>query len=536
MQRRTFLRTGVGLVGTGLVAGKSAADGQSGEDQPFEPVGSVDVPGATEAVVHRDDEFVYVAVDDGFAVVDISDPESPSVVAQRREIETGTDAPFRQAWDLWTWENRLILGGPAQYSPGSAFGFALFDISDPEAPEQITFYRTDRSSDGDPHYIHNTHFEDGIVYLTGSGIAEHPLVMIDVSDDDPVEVGRWSIVDDDPSLAEIPFQLRPIHDVYVQNGIAYLPYWDAGTWIVDVSDPGDPELLSRVGHYELDELKSFEASEARIETFVPPGNDHVTTVDEDGSVLAVGEEAWARADGDGLRGGAGGVVLYDVSEKTEPERLARIEAPESFGQTRDEWFTTAHNCDLRGNRLYTSWYFGGVKIHDVSDPGNPEELAWWRNPREASFWTTQSAGDVVVGSSSNVSVKIGSDELNETAGALYVFPDRDGTQPDPPSLTERPADLFGPGSDGGDDEDGNDGADGEEGDDENGSEGSTDDGSDENGSTEPDGTDSEGDANTTGGEDSDDVDSSGPGLGVGSAVAGLGGYYLVSRARDRHRR
>ena len=489
MHRRTFLRTGaglggVGILGSGLIAGRGSGHSQESDDQPFEPLGSVGVPGAAEAVVH-DDGFVYVAAEDGFAVVDISDPASPELVAERREIETGTDQPFGVGWDLWPWEDRLIVAGPAHRS-NTAWGFALFDISEPTAPEQLTFYRTDRSSEGDPHYIHNSHFEDGIVYLTGSGIREHPLVMIDVRDDDPREVGRWSIADHDASVSEIPPGMRSLHDVYVQEGIAYLPYWDAGTWIVDVSDPANPDVLSRVGDYELDELRSFEASESRLQATIPPGNAHVSTVSDDGSLLAVGAEAWARRDASGeLVGGAGGVKLYDVSEKTDPERVARISPPESDGQTRSDRFTTAHNCDIAGDRLYTSWYFGGVKVHDVSDPASPEEVAWWRDPRETSFWTARAADDVVVASSIDVAGKLGRSAAGGTRSALYVFPDRAGQQRDPPSMSEG-----------------------------------------ENGGT----TNSSGE-NGTGGNQS--ADSLGPGLGIGSAVAGLAGYYLLSgRGRD----
>ena len=484
MHRRTFLRTGASLggaalVGTGLIAGRTVGHSQESEGEPFEPLGSVDVPGAAEAVVH-DDGFVYLAAGDGFAVVDISEPASPEVVAERREIETGTDRPFGVAWDLWPWEDRLIVAGPAQLE-NTAWGFALFDISEPTDPEQITFYRTDGSNEVGPHYIHNSYFEDGIVYLTGSGIAEHPLVMIDVRDDKPRVVGQWSIAER-WDLDGIPVAMRTIHDVYVQDGIAYLPYWDAGTWIVDVSEPSDPEFLSRVGDYELDELRAFEASASRLEATIPPGNAHVTTVSDDGSLLAVGAEAWARRDASGdLVGGAGGVKLYDVSEKSEPERLARIAPPESDGQTRSDRFTTAHNLDIAGNRLYTSWYFGGVKVHDVSDPANPEEIAWWREPSETSFWTARAAQGVIVASSIDVNGKLGSSAAGETRSALYVFPDRAGQQGDPPSLV-------------GDGEDG--------------------------------GTNSSGDDETEGDESTDSL---GPGLGVGSAVVGLAGYYFLSR-------
>ena len=80
--------------------------------------------------------------------------------------------------------------------------------------------------------------------------------------------------------------------------------------------------------------------------------------------------------------------------------------------------TTPHNMDLRGDRLYTSWYDGGVKIHDVSDPGRPELLAWWRAPRRWSFWTAQYATDEFFVASSHTRGHYTHD------GAPFAFPNR----------------------------------------------------------------------------------------------------------------
>ncbi len=489
MERRRFLQVGASTLATTVLAGNASGSSTGGFDDGFEPLATIDISGARDTAVHHDNEVAYVAATDGFAAVDISEPAKPELLAEKREIESPEGESLQFIWDCWPWEDRLVVAGPAQPTSPTAFGFALFDISDPEQPEQVAYHDTT-----DDHYIHNTFFDDGIVYLTGSGIDEHPLVMVDITDDEPEEVGRWSIVDEDESYSEIPTPMRPLHDVYVQDEIAYLPYWDAGTWIVDVSDPAEPEVLSHVGDYELGELQEFSTADSLTEAFIPPGNDHYTQVNEDGTILAVGKEAWD-IDEPGVDGGAGDVVLYDVSDTESPVELATIEAPDSFAQTQDRWFTTAHNLDFQGDRIYTSWYFGGVKIHDISDPENPEEIAWWREPREASFWTAQSAGDVFVASSAYLKDQL-SEELNETDEALYIFPDEPGEQVDPPSLVDRPEDIFPT-------------------EDQNG---------DENGGVNGNGTSDETEA-----ADDESDDGSGPGFGVGGAVAGLGGGYLLAR-------
>jgi PGF-CTERM protein len=499
MNRRTFLQAATSIVGAAtLTGGAFASSGVGSAHTPFEPLGSVDVPGAKEAAVHHDDEVAYVATGDGFAAVDISEPAEPSILAERRGIENESGAQIRGIWDLWPWENRLVVAGPAQGRGGNGSGFALFDIEEPSEPELVTGYETEFG-------IHNCYFDDGTVYLTGSSLRENPLVMIDVTDDEPEEVGRWSILDEDPSYGDVPVPLRPLHDIYVQEDIAYLSYWDAGAWIVDVSDPAAPSVLSHVGEYDLSELLELSGLDAQLSAFTPPGNAHYAQVNDDATILAVGREAWAAETNDGLTGGAGGVDLYDISDKSEPSHLSTIDAPASYSQQRDGWFTTAHNLDITGDRLYTSWYYGGVKIHDISDPENPGEIAWWRRPEEASFWTAQSAGEEFVASSLAVSQMVGNPP-NDTREALYVFPDMVGEQHEPPSLTDPPEGIV-DASQG----DGNQTGDGNV--------------------TEDTGTESEDtdDENTT----SESADDGGPGFGPGAALAGLGGAsYLLAR---RHR-
>jgi hypothetical protein len=70
-----------------------------------------------------------------------------------------------------------------------------------------------------------------------------------------------------------------------------------------------------------------------------------------------------------------------------------------------------------------------VKRHDVTDPASPVEESWWRAPGEASFWTaravTTGPDGFFVGSSRGV---------DPVPGRLYTFPDRRGSQSEPPSL------------------------------------------------------------------------------------------------------
>lgn len=478
MNRRRFLQVSGGTVGASLLA-RTVSGAQNGQAEPFGPLSSVEISGATDGTVQG--EFAYVAADDGFVVVDISTPESPTIVAERRAIPTPTEEPFVGLLDCWCWEDRLVIGGPGNWNTNAFHGFALYDIADPTDPERLALYETGKPSTGG-HYIHNLYIDDGTVYLTGSGDPANPLVMVDITGDEPREVGRWSLEMYDSGYGDVSVAFRSLHDVTVRDGVAYVPCWDAGTWIVDVSDPADPGVLAQISQYELDELRRFTGNEATRESTKPPGNAHYTMVNDDGTLLAVGQEAWAF---DGT-GGPGGVDLYDVSTKAEPVHLARIDAPQGDDQTRSGAFTTAHNLDFAGDRLYTSWYYGGVRVHDISEPSSPAEVTHWQDD-ETSFWTAEASEDVFVATSADVS-RILQENPPSVREALYVFP----------ALSERTSVPS--------------------------REETRDD-------TTEDGTDTQEDREGDGDERSSD--GSGPGFGVAAAVGGaLGGYYLRARNRE----
>lgn len=426
MRRRDVLR----IAGGGLALG-AVGTSASAHVGPYRPLGTVDIEGAKEAVVSEDGSIAYLAVTDGFATVDISRPSRPEVLAEDRDVlDDEESGPLDDIFDVKVEGDRLVVAGPANaLGSDMLHGFALYDVSDPASPELVGSHETDFP-------IHNCDFNDGVVYLTGNDGELNPLVMVDVSDD-PEEVGRWSIVDHDEAWGEVDWFLRVLHDVWVQDGVAYLVQWDAGTWIVDVSDPANPEFVSNFRTDRLDELAEIDDQPSiQTESLQLPGNDHYVMINDDATLLAVGEEAWNVPETDETA--PGGIELWDIADPTSPELLSRIEAPPSPDPGLSGTWTTSHNFDLVGDRLYSSWYQAGVKIYDVSDPTNPEQIAGWRAPDRTAFWTaklavpTDDSGEgFFVASSYGVSEGI--------EEGLYTFPDEAGEQKDPPSLSPTPS-------------------------------------------------------------------------------------------------
>jgi hypothetical protein len=405
MDRRQFLTAALGATALpGAVGGAPATTAQSS----YGPLGQVDLAGAKEAVLDESGTVAFCAVGDGFATVDVSDPASPTVLAERRGLLADrASGPMSGIYDVKYDADTLLVVGPA--NAGSPKAALFYDVSDPASPERIGVYDT-----GYP--IHNSDFVDGTAYLTANTGQGNGLVMVDPNDGDPESVGSWSIASVESGWNRVNSAVWSLHDVFVQDGTAYIAHWDAGTWIVDVSDPGEPELVTKVRGRDPSRFADMGFQQIAFEQLQPPGNDHYVAVNDDASLLGVGMESWD-ADTDDDRGGPSGIDLYDISTPTDPQALATIDPPGSSNSTYGGVWTTSHNFEFRGDRLYTSWYQGGVRVFDVSDPADPIELAAWRDTDETSFWTARYATDGVFVAPS------GEHPSKDLPHRLYTFPD-----------------------------------------------------------------------------------------------------------------
>ena len=422
MRRRRFLRSGTAVLTAGTVAG--IAGGRTGSSSDFGPLGEVELDGVKNLVMGEDREVAYVATTTGFATVDVSTPTDPRVLAERRNLLSDVEnGPMRQIWDVKVDGDTLVVAGPANPIQGALNAFIVYDVSDPADPRQMAYQRTD-------HPIHNAFIDGDFVYLTGNGLRGNPLMVWDISEDEPTHVARWSLHQHDEEGEDIDSSLYMLHDVYVEDGYAYLAYWDAGSWILDVSDPASPEYVSHFGDHTLAELREIDPGDVTREVIEPPGNAHYPTVH--GDLYAIGKESW-EVDSNTDDGGPSGIDLWDVSDRTAPEKLSTIEATEVEDATfRSGVFTTAHNFEIVGDRLYSSWYQDGVKIHDVSDPAQPELLSHWRQPDEKSFWTAEGgrADEFFVGANSATNAS--------GPASVMTFPDEPGMQADMPPIEATP--------------------------------------------------------------------------------------------------
>ncbi len=500
LRRRDVLR-GTAATLTLPLFGSSvgAADATTAPD-PFEPLGTADVQNAKEAVVGPDGDYVFVATVTGFVTVDVRDPSDPNITATEQNLTDDEGNRLGQVFDVKYEDGRLLVASAAQ--GGRPRGFYVYDVTDPTAPSRVgDWYATP------DHGIHNCSLDDGVAYLTGNAEDGRKVVAVDVSEPPFEHLGEWQPSDWNDAWSDPPN--TAIHDLYAQGDYVYAAYWDAGTFVLDKSDPANMSFVSRVGDYTLQELRDIASRQTYLE---PKGNDHYVTVNEDASIMAEGGESWDVNTNDDS-GGPSGITLYDISDAANPERLAHVDAPTSDDNSFNDGstWTTSHNFDIQGGRLYASWYQGGVSVHDISDPANPERIAWWMNDDRA-FWTAQLAveGEFFVASAGG---------SNGTTTGLLTFSDgAGGRMPNPPENVSWETEGAYPDGSGG----------------ETTSTPST----DGPGTTAtPDGTQAPttaGPATTADGatEESDEGGSPGPGVLGALASVGVGAYLLRKRRRD----
>jgi hypothetical protein len=442
MRRRRFLRrAGLTAGGLGLFPGVAAGGGPASDAaetgtptftprqttpvaEGTAPLGRLPVDGLREAVLSPDGRVAYCATTDGFAVVDLADPAAPELLVDEREPLADREDRLFDVFDVkLDAENDLLaVVAPANPAGQDVFrGLLVYDVRDPAAPERVTVYETD-------YFNHNCFATGGHVYLCANRGDRNGVVVVDARSGE--RVGEWSLADRDGRWRDVRLQNWVLHDLSVHDDVAYLAYWDAGTVLLDVSDPTAPSFRSRVGGRGPGQLAALTSDEANDEALEPPGNDHYTAVNDDGTLLGVGVESWD-ADPEDDEGGPGGIALYDVSDPRSPEELAVIAPPPTPDPSFSGVWTTSHNFSFRGDRLYTSWYRGGVRVHDVSDPTDPTLLARWRDSYNASFWTAEPAGEREFFVAPSWKGRDDEGALAFDRAALYTFAD-----PEPPTPTE----------------------------------------------------------------------------------------------------
>ena len=142
-------------------------------------------------------------------------------------------------------------------------------------------------------------------------------------------------------LASFPnaeLDLPYIHDLFVQDNIAYLHAGWEGFGIIDFNDPDAPVTLGT------------------LESYQNQGYNHSGWISEDGNYYYMLDETHG-AD----------IKIIDISDPEDIFVVSRTNAGSTPNQI-------AHNAIVQGNLLYTSYYYDGLQVFDVSKPEYPRRV------------------------------------------------------------------------------------------------------------------------------------------------------------------
>ena len=221
-------------------------------------------------------------------------------------------------------------------------GVVLLDLSNPAHPTIAS--RFDEQLTGG---VHNSFATNDYLYAISGG---DKYVIIDVKDiKSPKFAGEYN----HPNSR--------IHDVWVNDGIAYSSEWGTGVVAVDVGNGkygGTPQKPVLVGTYPTTSGATHEIFPYHQKS---TGKVYLFLGDE---IMSRKGRVWEGTDYMNTLGQAGGVpqtsagytAIIDFTDPKKPKQIARYEQPE-FG---------SHDIIVENDVLYQAYYDGGVRVVDVS--------------------------------------------------------------------------------------------------------------------------------------------------------------------------
>jgi choice-of-anchor B domain-containing protein len=269
-------------------------------------------------------EYALVGLNNGFACVDVSSPSNP---VQKFHI-----SDINSTWrDVKTWGNYAYVTTEADASllivdltdmTGSTY-WHVSNFTNPSTGASVEFTAA-----------HNLYIdENGICYIFGasSNSGSNPsdgAIFLDVAANAtaPHYLGEW----DD----------NYIHDGMVRGDTLYAGCINVGElFIVDVSNKSNPSVL---GTHSTPNAFTHNG-------WVSDDGDYVFTTDEKSNAY---------------------LAAYDITDCSNIQEVDRI-------QSNPGSLSIPHNAHVDGNFLITSYYRDGTTVHDISNPNNMVQVAFY---------------------------------------------------------------------------------------------------------------------------------------------------------------
>lgn len=287
-----------------------------------------------EVWIHPNGRVAYLGTGGGgdrLYTLDISNPANPTVV-------DSMVADTRRVNDVMTTPDGRYLVHTREGASSRHNCIVIASLEDPLRPRKISEFTDGVTAGVHSAFVYHQPKFGTHVYATNNGTGA--IHIIDTSDPhNPRETGRWTTPRSDAG--------RSLHDVDVQDGLAYLSYWNDGLVILDVGNgikggsPSNPQFVSQ-HKYDLNEMYRD------VEVAGGPGFIRGThTAWRHKNYVFIAAEVFPAGSIPGTRDASAGraygnLQVIDVSD---------IANPRSVAWYRPEW-GGVHNVWVEGDRLH----------------------------------------------------------------------------------------------------------------------------------------------------------------------------------------
>ncbi|MFQ5675843.1 MAG: LVIVD repeat-containing protein [bacterium] len=278
---------------------------------------------------------------------DVTDPEN------MRTIDT-VHVDARTVNDVKVSQDGRIAVISREGASNRKNGIVILDVSNP-ADVKILSRFDDQLTGG----VHNVFIYDNHVYAVNNSVRYD---VINIEDpENPYREGRF----------ELSTPGHGVHDVWIENGIAFSSNWQDGVRLVDIGGVTAGRPFRKFGETASPEINTPFAgggSPSNPLQFAgyeyPSGWNHAAfpfyNKDTRKFYVVAGDEAFPYGlDGPRLRKpeiAAGWLHFIDFTDPLKPKETARYEVPEAG----------SHNFWIENGILYAAFYNGGLRVVDVS--------------------------------------------------------------------------------------------------------------------------------------------------------------------------
>jgi hypothetical protein len=333
----------------------------------------LDIPGGGQVVAEGDYAYVgHMGPPDGTSIIDVSDPRRPRVTARIEVPAFMHSHKVRVNGDVMMVNQELFRARNPEKPADWAGGIKLYDIKDKTAPKAIGHYKSGGSHrfDSDERYAYISSEEEGYV--------GDIVVILDLKDPTrPEAIGKWHMPGQWTAGGETPSwpgRRHRCHHPLRRGNRLYTSYWHGGFVILDCEDLTNPTFISG-----LDWSPPYPCP---THTVLPIPHElkgrkiAVVTDEEVSDRLTPSPNAF--------------MWIVDITDEAHPVPISTWAVPHDEPFDPLCWYG-AHQPQETvdgGNVILVTWFGGGLRAVDISDPYRPEEVE--------SFMPTPGAGQTIV--------------------------------------------------------------------------------------------------------------------------------------------